>query len=181
MPAILQKLSVLRPVYDITYKVILFICKLLLIGDIIITVWAVAGRYIPFISDPSWSEELVLTMMVYMAVLSAALAIRKRGHIRMTAFDKYISKTALKISDLIADIGVLVLGAVLLIYGIMLCASPLSELGRYISLPGLSKFWQYMSIPTAGAGMIIFELEQIVLRIGAFYEKEEKTDKKEEK
>lgn len=178
MPVVLQKLKVLRPVYDVTYKVILFICKLLLIGDIIITVWAVAGRYIPFISDPSWSEEIVLTMMVYMAVLSAALAIRKRGHIRMTAFDMYISKTVLKVSDLIADIGVLIFGAVLLIYGIKLCASPLSELGRYISLPGLSKFWQYMSIPTAGAGMMIFELEQVVLRIGAFFEKDE--EKKEE-
>ena len=165
--------------YDITYKVILFICKLLLIGDILITVWAVAGRYIPFITDPSWSEEIVLTMMVYMAVLSAALAIRKRGHIRMTAFDMYLSKTVLKVSDLIADIAVLILGAVLLIYGIKLCASPLSELGRYISLPEFSKLWQYMSIPTAGAGMIIFELEQVVLRIGAFWEKDE--EKKEEK
>ena len=178
MPVGLQKLKVLRPVYDVTYKVILFICKLLLIGDILITVWAVAGRYIPFISDPSWSEEIVLTMMVYMAVLSAALAIRKRGHIRMTAFDMYISKTVLKVSDLIADIGVLIFGAVLLKYGIKLCVSPLSELGRYISLPGLSKFWQYMSIPTAGAGMVIFELEQVVLRIGAFFEKDE--EKKEE-
>ena len=179
MPVILQKLKKLKPVYDITYKVILFICKLLLIGDILITVWAVAGRYIPFISDPSWSEEIVLTMMVYMAVLSAALAIRKRGHIRMTAFDMYLSKNVLKISDLIADIGVLILGAVLLIYGAMLCASPLSSLGRYISLPGLSKFWQYMSIPTAGVGMVIFELEQVFLRIEAFFEKDD--EKKEEK
>ena len=179
MPVVLQKLRVLRPVYDITYKVILFICKLLLIGDILITVWAVAGRYIPFISDPSWSEELVLTMMVYMAVLSAALAIRKRGHIRMTAFDMYLSKTVLKISDLIADIAVLALGAVLLIYGIKICASPLSALGSYISLPWLSKFWQYLSIPIAGAGMIIFELEQVFLRIEAFWEKDE--EKKEEK
>ncbi len=180
MPVVLQKLKALKPVYDITYKVILLLCKLLLIGDILITVWAVAGRYIPFISDPSWSEELVLTFMVYMAVLSAALAIRKRGHIRMTAFDIYLSKTALKISDLVADTAVLIFGAVLLIYGIKLCASPLSELGRYISLPGLSKFWQYMSIPTAGVGMVIFELEQVFLRIEAFFEKDDKEVKKME-
>ena len=154
MPAFLQSLKKIKPVYDATYQVILFICKILLIADIIITIWAVAGRYIPFITDPSWSEELVLTFMVYMAVLSAALAIRKRGHIRMTAFDRYLSP-------------------------IKLCASPLSSLGRYISLPNLSKLWQYMSIPIAGAGMIIFELEQVILRIEAFYEKDE--ERKEEK
>ena len=165
MPAFLQSLKKIKPVYDATYQVILFICKILLIADIIITIWAVAGRYIPFITDPSWSEELVLTFMVYMAVLSAALAIRKRGHIQ--------------ISDLIADLAVLILGIVLLVYGIKLCASPLSSLGRYISLPNLSKLWQYMSIPIAGAGMIIFELEQVILRIEAFYEKDE--ERKEEK
>ena len=179
MPAFLQSLKKIKPVYDATYQVILFICKILLIADIIITIWAVAGRYIPFITDPSWSEELVLTFMVYMAVLSAALAIRKRSHIRMTAFDRYLSPRVIKISDLIADLAVLILGIVLLVYGIKLCASPLSSLGRYISLPNLSKLWQYMSIPIAGAGMIIFELEQVILRIEAFYEKDE--ERKEEK
>ena len=70
----------LKPAYDITYKVVLTICKLLLIGDILITSMSVLGRYIPFIPDPSWSEEVVLTFMAYMAVLSAALAIRRGAH-----------------------------------------------------------------------------------------------------
>ena len=163
----------LEPLYDATYKVLLFLCKLLLIGDILITAWAVAGRYLPFITDPHWSEEMVLTLMVYIAVLSATLAIRKRSHIRMTAFDPYLSPMALKVSDLIADIAVCVLGLVLLIYGVKLCASPLSSLGRYASLPTLSKFWQYLSIPVAGLGMVIFEMEQIFQRIEAFYRKDE--------
>ena len=173
MPAFFRKMEKLKPVYDVTYKVLLFLCKLLLIGDIVITAWAVAGRYIPFITDPHWSEEMVLTLMVYMAVLSATLAIRKRAHIRMTAFDPYLSPRAIRISDLLSDIAVFVLGAVLLVYGIKLCTSPLASLGRYASIPTLSKFWQYLSIPVAGLGMMIFELEQIFQRIEAFYIKDE--------
>ena len=69
MPKIFETLDKVRPVYDIVYKVVLFVCKLLLIADILITSYAVAGRFIPFISDPSWSEEVVLTLMSYMAVL----------------------------------------------------------------------------------------------------------------
>ena len=64
MPSFFRRMEKLKPLYDATYKVLLFLCKLLLIGDIIITAWAVAGRYLPFISDPYWSEEMVLTMMV---------------------------------------------------------------------------------------------------------------------
>ena len=168
MPAFFRTLEKIKPVYDWTYKILMFICKLLLIGDIIITAWAVAGRYIPFISDPHWSEEIVLTLMVYMAVLSATLAIRRGAHIRMTAFDSYLPKKTLLVSDILADIAVLVLGIVLVYYGIKFCNSPLSLRGKYASLP-LSKFWQYLPIPVAGIGMIIFEVEQIFLHIEALY------------
>ena len=168
MPALFRTLEKIKPVYDWTYKVLMFICKLLLIGDIVITAWAVTGRYVPFISDPHWSEEIVLTLMVYMAVLSATLAIRRGAHIRMTAFDSYLPKKVLLVSDILADIAVLVLGIVLVYYGIKFCNSPLSLRGKYASLP-LSKFWQYLPIPVAGVGMIIFELEQIFQHIEALY------------
>ena len=168
MPALFRTLEKIKPVYDWTYKVLMFICKLLLIGDIVITAWAVAGRYIPFISDPHWSEEIVLTLMVYMAVLSATLAIRRGAHIRMTAFDSYLPKKTLLVSDILSDIAVLILGIVLVYYGIKFCNSPLSMRGKYASLP-LSKFWQYLPIPVAGAGMIIFELEQVFQHIEALY------------
>ena len=176
MPAIFRAVEKLKPVYDWTYKILMFICKLLLIGDILVTAWAVAGRYIPFIKDPHWSEEIVLTMMVYMAVLSATLAIRKRAHIRMTAFDKYLPKKLLMVLDLLADIAVLVLGIILVVYGFQFCNSPLSIRGKYASIPTLSKFWQYLPIPVAGIGMIIFELEQIFQHIEAFFVKEEKKE-----
>ncbi len=173
MPAFFKTLEKIRPVYDWTYKILMFICKLLLIADIIITAWAVAGRYIPFITDPHWSEEIVLTLMVYMAVLSATLAIRKGAHIRMTAFDTYLPKNVIKASDVLADLAVMALGVVLVIYGIKFCNSPLSIRGKYASLPKLSKVWQYIPVPVAGIGMIIFELEQLFRHIEAFFVKEE--------
>ena len=176
MPAFFRAVEKIKPVYDWTYKILMFICKLLLIGDIVITAWAVAGRYIPFITDPHWSEEIVLTLMVYMAVLSATLAIRKRAHIRMTAFDKYLPKKVLMASDLLADIAVLALGVVLVIYGIKFCNSPLSMRGKYASIPTLSKFWQYLPVPVAGVSMIIFELEQVFQHIEAFFVKDEKKE-----
>ena len=154
----------------------MFICKLLLIGDILITSWAVAGRYIPFISDPHWSEEIVLTLMAYMAVLSATLAIRRGAHIRMTAFDTYLPKKVMMVSDVLADLAVMALGVVLVIYGIRFCNSPLSIRGKYASIPMLSKFWQYLPIPVAGVGMIIFELEQVFQHVEAFFIKEEKKE-----
>ena len=113
MPKIFQTLDKVRPVYDVVYKVVLFICKFLLVADILITSYAVLGRYIPFIADPSWSEEVVLTLMSYMAVLSAAIAIRHKEHIRMDAFDRYIPKPMLHFLNLLSNVAVLAIIALI--------------------------------------------------------------------
>ena len=171
MPKIFETMDKIKPLYDVTYKAILFLCKLLLVGDILITSGAVVGRYVSFIPDPSWSEEIVLTFMAYMAVLSAALAIRRNGHIRMTAFDRYIPETALKILDIIADIAVLALAVIMIVVGFQY-AIKIGSIGTYVSMPFLSKFWLYFPVPLAGIVMVVFEIECIYNHIKAFFVKE---------
>lgn len=176
MPAIFEKLDKIKPAYDMTEKVVMFICKLLLIADIAITCYSVTGRYvgkyIPFIKDPSWSEEVVLTCMSYMVVLAAALAIRKNSHIRMTVFDRYLPPVLLKVLDLLADIAILVLALVMIVVG-WKYAIKIGSKGSYVSMPWLSRFWMYFPVPVAGVAMLIFEIEAIYNHIKAFWVKEE--------
>ena len=171
MPSVFSALDRLIPIYDAVYQGVLFLCKLLLVADIAITSMAVAGRYIPFIPDPSWSEEVVLTLMSYMAVLAAALAIRRGSHIRMTAFDKYLPDKLLLVLDLLADVAVLALAVIMLVQG-WSYASTLGSRGFYVSMPKLSRFWMYFPVPLAGAAMSIFELETIYNHIKLFFGKE---------
>lgn len=173
MPEIFSKIDKIKPAYDITYKVVLFLCKILLIIDILITSMSVAGRYIPFIPDPSWSEEVVLTCMAYMAVLSAALAIRRGAHIRMTAFDTYLPKKMLNVLDIIADLGVLLLAVIMIVVG-WNYAIGIGAKGTYVSMPFLSRFWMYFPVPLAGVAMFVFELEAIYNHIKEFFVKEAK-------
>ena len=174
MPGIFEKIDKIRPIYDVADKVVLFICKLLLIVDILITTMSVIGRYVPFVPDPAWSEEVVLTCMSYMAVLSAALAIRKGSHIRMTAFDRYLPKWLLKFLDILADICVFVLAFVMLVVG-WKYAQQIGSRGTYVSMPFLSRFWMYFPIPLAGFAMIIFEIEALYTHIkGTFIKEGEK-------
>jgi TRAP-type C4-dicarboxylate transport system permease small subunit len=171
MPKIFTAIDKIKPAYDLMYKIVLFLCKLLLVTDILITSVAVAGRYIPSIPDPAWSEEVVLTCMAYMAVLSAALAIRRRAHIRMTAFDPYLPKKLLIVSDIFADLCVLALAVVMIVIG-WKYASVIGSKGTYVSMPFLSKFWMYFPVPLAGIAMLIFELESIYNHIKRFFVRE---------
>ena len=187
MPKIFDAFDRVRPVYDMIYKVVMVICKLLLIADILITSYAVAGRLIGgiqladgrylrnvvfFLDDPAWSEEIVLTLMSYMAVLSAALSIRTNAHIRMTALDRYLPKKVVMTLDVVSDIAVLALGIIILVIGTQY-ATTLGSRGFYVSLPKLSKFWQYLPIPLAGFAMIVFEIEALMNNLKKFFVKEE--------
>lgn len=171
MPAIFQKIDKIKPAYDMTYQAVLFLCKVLLIVDILITTMAVAGRYIPFIPDPAWSEEVVLTCMSYMAVLSAALAIRRGAHIRMTAFDRYLPPKLVQVLDIIADLAVLALAVIMITVGWKYAAG-IGSKGTYVSMPKVSRFWMYFPVPLAGAAMLVFEIEALYNHVKGFFVKE---------
>ena len=173
MPKIFKTLDKIKPVYDITEKIMMVICKLLLIADILVTCYMVIGRYVSFIAPPVWGEQVVLTLMVYMAVLSATIAIRNNAHIRMTCFDPYLPKKLILVLDIVSDLLVMALGYVMLVHG-WTAAIKLGSRGFYDSLPWLSRFWMYLPVPVAGVGMIVFEIEQLYEHIKAFFIKEEK-------
>ena len=172
MPAIFEKIDKIKPLYDIVYKVTLIICKLLLIADIAITSMAVCGRYIPFIPDPAWSEQVVLTLMSYMAVLSAALAIRNGSHIRMTALDSYLPKALIRFLDILADLAVLILALIMIVVGWQY-AQKIGGRGSYESMPWLSRFWMYFPVPLAGVAMLVFEIEAIYNHVKILLVKED--------
>lgn len=168
MEKVFQKIDKIKPAYDMVYNFVLLLCKLLLILDILITTMAVAGRYISFIPDPAWSEEVVLTAMAYMAVLSAALAIRRNAHIRMTAFDAFLPPKMLIVLDIIADLAVMALAIVMIVIG-WNYATQIGSKGSYVSMPELSRFWMYFPIPLAGMAMLIFEIEAIYNHFKRFF------------
>lgn len=170
--SIFDKIDKIKPIYDWAYHVIFVICKLLLIADILITSMAVVGRYVSFIPDPAWSEEIVLTLMSYMAVLSAALAIRRGAHIRMTALDNYLPKKLVKFLDILADVAVLILAVIMMSVG-WKYATTIGARGFYTSMPKLSKFWQYLPVPLAGAAMFVFEIEALYNHVKSIFVKEE--------
>ena len=170
MPAIFEKLDKIRPVYDVVDKIVMFICKVLLVADILITTYQVLGRYVPFIPDPAWTEETILTLMSYMAVLSAALAIRRGAHIRMTALDQFLPKGLLKALDILADAAVLFLAVIMMPQG-WVYASTIGSKGTDVSMTWLSRFWMYFPVCLAGVAMIVFEIEALYMHIRSFFVK----------
>lgn len=170
MASFFKTMDKLKPGFDIAYNIILLACKVMLVLEVILAAIMVGGRYI-FHNQPPWASELILTFMVYMTMLSAALALRRGAHIRMNAFDKYLPKLALELLDLLADVGIFVFAVIMIKEGWLFAST---AKGTYSSMPFLSKGFLYMPIPVAGVCTLVFQLETLYNQIKGFFVKEEK-------
>ena len=56
MPKIFTTLDKIRPAYDITYKIVMLLCKILLVADILIASYAVLGS---MNSSASWLSSKI--------------------------------------------------------------------------------------------------------------------------
>lgn len=157
-------MSGIKRFYESLYGGIMVLCKLLLIADIGITSMAVAGRYISFIPDPAWSEELVLTCMIYMALISAALAVHRECHIRMTALDTYLPSVVVRILDVFGDLVVLAFAGIMTFVGAKYAVN-VGKNSMYTSMPWLSKFWLYIPVAIAGTAILLFQVETLCKHI----------------
>lgn len=92
--------NILDKIIDICYKVIEFFCVLCLVGQVILVSYAVFGR-LAAVRTPSWCEEISRVLMVWMALLTASLAIKDDSHVQMAVFDKLFGKIGLVVRDTI--------------------------------------------------------------------------------
>jgi len=168
---IFNKIDKIKPVFDMVSLVLLQICKVFLVATIIVTSMMVLGRFVPFFPGFHWSEEIILTLMSYMALLSSALALRRGAHIRMVILDKYIPKKLVNISDIICDLGVLFVSYILITAG-WTYAITIGGRGSYVALPWLSLIVRYFPICLGGFFMFIFGLEVLYNHTKAFFIKE---------
>lgn len=150
----------MNKIYNGFHSGIMILCKCFLIVEIVIAVLVVVTRYMPGIVVPTWSEETILTCMIYMAMLSAAMGLRKNAHIRMTAFDRFLPKTVVKALDLFGYFVVLIFAGIMVIEGWKFAVS-MGAKGAYASMPFLSKFWLYFPVPLSGLVTVAVEIEQI--------------------
>ena len=155
----------MKQVFNRVYQCIMILCKIFLIIEILIAALVVVTRYLPGIVVPTWSEETILTCMIYMAMLSAALGLRRNAHIRMTVFDRLLPKATVKALDLFGCVAVLAFALAMVYYGWNFAVT-MGMKGAYASMPFISKFWLYFPIPLSGLVTALFEVEQICCLAG---------------
>lgn len=139
-------------------KVLLVSVFLLLVLSVL---WGVASRYL-LGDQASWSEELARLLMVWLALLGAALASREDRHLGLDVLVRQWTEDVQRLGLLFVHIAVLLFASVIMAWGGWLLVSQRFELGQTLPALGVAKAWFYMALPVSGVLITIFSFEAIL-------------------
>jgi TRAP-type C4-dicarboxylate transport system permease small subunit len=120
--------------------------------------WQVFGRYI-LRESPSWSEQTALLLMIWYACFAAAAGVRQGFHIRIEAVETAAPRSIARVMRLGAHFCVALCGSAMAVWGGELV---MRVWGHVIPSLGISRGLAYLSLPLAGALIVLFSLERAI-------------------
>ncbi len=82
--------------------------------------YGVIGRYLPFVRNPRWTQELGILCMVWLCFLSAGFAIKEGLHVRMSIINYLVPKKLASMFHRGAYVLLLIINVIWVVYGIQL-------------------------------------------------------------
>ncbi|MDO5408575.1 MAG: TRAP transporter small permease subunit [Eubacteriales bacterium] len=145
--------------YDAVYWLFMSFCKFVFIASICITTYVVFCRY-ALHSTPRWGEQAILLCMVYMALISASLAVRTDTHIRVMLIDYLLPKMMIDFLKGMSHVMIFAFSVFMIVYGFQFTALMSKSV---MSGLGCKQSFLYASVPIAGICMLLMQSEKMIL------------------
>ncbi|MDD7306460.1 MAG: TRAP transporter small permease subunit [Peptoniphilaceae bacterium] len=139
-------------------KILKSILSILLISLVIVVSYVALMRSV-FSSSPAWGESVALLIMVWFCLLSAALGVMDKIHIRMTILDNFLNEKIINNIEHLTLILWMIIGVSAIIFGIKLTTLAGNNIITGIYLPASV---MYSSIPVFGVIVLLSAIEQEV-------------------
>lgn len=98
----------------------LLLCVVVFAVMVFAVSYGVAGRYLPFMRNPRWTQELGILCMVWLCFLSSGYAIKEGLHVRMSIINYLVPKKLASFLHRGAYVLLLVINVIWVVYGIQL-------------------------------------------------------------
>lgn len=151
--------------FDILEKGIKILMAIMIGGMVALISLQVGFRYL--LNQPlTWSEEVARHLMIWSALLGAAVAYRRKGHLGMDVIVMLFSPQRKRIVEGIVHLLSIGFFGLILLNGIPLVQKTMSQLSSAILIP---MGYIYAALPVGSAFLLLFALEKLL----GFYQREE--------
>lgn len=151
----LQALNKLNDALSAALKWVLVAVFLVLVIDV---VWGVGSRYL-FGAQASWSEELARLLMVWLALLGAALAAREDRHLGLDVIVRTWPEDIQRLGRLFVAVLVILFAGGIMTWGGGQLVEQRFASGQTLPALGIARGWFYLALPVSGALMTLFMIE----------------------
>lgn len=141
---------------DLISSVVKYAILVMTTGIFIIVLFTVFSRYL-FNYVASWSEEVPRYLLVWIGFLGAALAVRQNEHIGFDYIFNKLPPTGQKILRLLLNLGIAVIGLIMLVYGMDFVKQ---FGGDWMESIPYKNIWFYTSLPVSGALILLYVIRQ---------------------
>ena len=120
--------------------------------------WGVFSRYI-LGAQTRWTDELATTLMVWVALLGAALVYGEKGHLGVDYFVGKLDPDAQRLTEFAAHILVLIFAAAVMVYGGWVLVDRTLEANQLLPALGWKKGYGYCAMPLSGLFFVFYAVE----------------------
>lgn len=159
----------MKKLLDGLFGIIDNMCRLMLSIQVVVIFIVVVGRYV-FNKTPAWGEALTLFLLVWVALLGAALVLREDKHIRVTIIDSLVPPVVVKCLTILSDLVLIGFSGLLLYAGYQLTKQTMTSV---ISGLGISRAYMYGATLFFACFVFIAEAENLIKHIRALTQGEE--------
>ena len=153
----LQLLQKLNDALSAALKLLLVAVFLLLVLDVI---WGVGSRYL-FGTQASWSEELARLLMVWLALLGAALAAREDRHLGLDVIVRTWPEDIQRLGRLLVAVLIIIFAGGIMTWGGVQLVEQRFASGQTLPALGIARGWFYLALPVSGSLITLFMLESL--------------------
>ncbi|MGJ8654668.1 MAG: TRAP transporter small permease [Opitutaceae bacterium] len=137
---------------------LLIVAVFLLVCDV---VWGVFSRYVMG-EQAKWSEELARFLLIWVALIGAAVAFGEKAHLGVDYFVGKLEPTVRKSTALLSHTVVLFFAVSIFIYGGGRVVYDALLLEQMTPALGWKMGYVYLALPIAGCFMALFTIENII-------------------
>ena len=123
--------------------------------------WGVVSRYV-LGAQARWSDELATTLMVWVALIGAALVYGEKGHLGVDYFVGKLDLAAQRLVDCLVHVLVLMFAIVVMLYGGWILVDRALDANQLLPALGWKKGYAYFVVPLSGMFFVLYALEGAV-------------------
>jgi TRAP-type C4-dicarboxylate transport system permease small subunit len=151
-------LSAGRLLADRVLSWVVIIAMAALVLDVL---WGVVSRY-ALRAQARWTDELATTLLIWVAMLGAALVYGQRGHLGLDYVVQKLDPAAQWLTQLIGHLLVLAFAVGVMIYGGWVMAERTLSSGQILPALGWPKGYTYFAVPVSGFFLSFYALDGLI-------------------